>query len=150
MRQLDHPTVNFFERFFVRDRLTDCCTAAILGRSLEKESVVFPFVYAPTYEYPLSGDVSQRIAPDFGLDIEGIPEVEHEVVTTVASFGKQLGKLTDAVLALADKAQMLDAEEIVELKKIADGVEAAKSRAKEAAEARAERMRNRADKLAGL
>lgn len=46
---------------------------------------MFPFIYSPTYEYPLSGDVVQGISPVFG-DIEGIPEVEHEVVTTVASW----------------------------------------------------------------
>ena len=111
---------------------------------------MFPFVYAPTYEYPLSGDVTQGISPQFGVEIEGIPEVEHEVVTTVASYGKQLGKLTEAVLALAKKADMLEAPEIVALAEIAEGVETAKGRAREAAEARAARMQARADKLKAL
>lgn len=111
---------------------------------------MFPFVYAPTNEYPLSGDVTQGISPAFGVEIEGIPEVEHEVVTTVASFGKQLGKLTEAVLALAEKADMLAAEEIVALQKIAEGVAGAKQRARQAAEARAERMQARMDALRGM
>ena len=68
---------------------------------------MFPFVYSPTYEYPLSGDVVQGISPNFFFEMEGIPEVEYEVTTTVASYGKQLGKLTEAVLALADKIDTL-------------------------------------------
>ena len=111
---------------------------------------MFPFVYAPTYEYPLSGDVTQGISPAFGAEIAGIPEVEHEVVTTVASFGKQLGKLTEAVLALAEKADMLQAEEIVALQEIAKGVAGAKGRARAAAEARAERMQARVEALRGM
>ena len=46
---------------------------------------MFPFVYSPTYEYPLSGDVIQGISPSFSFEMEGIPEVEYEVCTTVAS-----------------------------------------------------------------
>ena len=80
---------------------------------------MFPFTYAPTFEYPLSGNVLQSIAPDFGLEIEGIPEVEHEVITTVASYGTQLGKLTDAVLELAEKVG-LDSAAITEVREIAE------------------------------
>lgn len=109
---------------------------------------MFPFVYSPTFEYPLSGDITQGIAPVFG-DIEGIPEVEHEVVTSVASYGKQLGKLTEAVLALAEKAG-LDGEEIDAVREIAAGVEAAKGRAAEKVRVRAEAVAKRAEKLEGL
>lgn len=107
---------------------------------------MFPFVYAPTYEYPLSGDVSQGISPVFG-EIAGLPEVEHEVVTTVASYGTQLGVLTDAILALAKKAKMLDAAEIVALQALADEVADAKIRARDAARARVARMQARVEKL---
>ena len=109
---------------------------------------MFPFIYSPTYEYPLSGDVVQGISPVFG-DIEGIPEVEHEVVTTVASYGKQLGKLTEAVLALAKKVG-LDSDEIKAVQEIADGVERAKVRAAEAVRARADAAAERAEKLEAL
>ena len=107
---------------------------------------MFPFVYAPTYEYPLSGDVTQGISPSFGQEIEGIPEVEYEVITTVASYGTQLGKLTDAVLALAEKIG-LESSEISALQEIADGVEEAKHRAREAVKMRAEKLAARAAKI---
>ena len=110
--------------------------------------MMFPFIYSPTYEYPLSGDVVQDVSPVFG-DIEGIPEVEHEVVTTVASYGKQLGKLTEAVLALAEASGVKGAE-IDAMREIAEGVEAAKRRAAEAVRARAEAATARAEKLEGL
>ena len=109
---------------------------------------MFPFVYSPTFEYPLSGDITQGIAPVFG-DIEGIPEVEHEVVTSVASYGKQLGKLTEAVLVLAERAGV-DAEEIEAVRQISAGVEAAKMRAAAKVRVRAEAAAERADKLDGL
>ena len=110
---------------------------------------MFPFVYAPTFEYPLSGDVSQGISPSFGIYIEGIPEVEHEVVTSVASYGKQLGKLTEAVLALAEKAG-LDGPEIAAVREIAEGVAEAKTRARDKVEARAATLQSRAEKLSKL
>jgi hypothetical protein len=110
---------------------------------------MFPFVYSPTYEYPFSGDVTQGISPSFSWEIEGIPEVEYEVVTTVASYGKQLGKLTEAVLALAEKTG-LEGEEIEAVRKIAAGVEEAKLRARDAARARAEKAAERAEKLEKL
>jgi hypothetical protein len=101
---------------------------------------MFPFLYAPTFQYPLSGNVTQEIAPQFG-EIAGIPEVEWEVIRTEASYGTQLGKLTDAVLALADKAG-LEGPEIDALREIAAGVEEAKGRALAA-------VRERAAKAAG-
>ncbi len=110
---------------------------------------MFPFTYSPTFEFPLSGDVRQGISPVFGYEIEGIPEVEAEVVTTVASYGKQLGKLTEAVLAVADKIGM-EGKEVEDLRQIAKDVEAAKLRARDAARERAEKVAARAKKLAKL
>lgn len=110
---------------------------------------MFPFIYSPTYEYPLSGDVVQGITSSFTWDIEGIPEVEYEVCTTVASYGKQLGKLTEAVLALAEKAG-LDSKEIKAVRKIARDVEKAKLRARDAARARATKAEERAAKLEAM
>ncbi|MEO1798459.1 MAG: hypothetical protein AAFR53_15830, partial [Pseudomonadota bacterium] len=83
------------------------------------------------------------------FEIEGIPEVEHEVVTSVASYGKQLGKLTEAVLALA-AASGVKGPEIDAVREIAEGVKEAKTRAAEAARARAEAVAARVRKLEGL
>lgn len=110
---------------------------------------MFPFVYSPTFEYPLSGDVVQGITSSFTWDIEGIPEVEYEVCTTVASYGKQLGKLTEAVLALAEKAG-LDSKEIKAVRKIAREVEEAKIRARDAVRDRADKAEARAAKLEAI
>lgn len=95
---------------------------------------MFPVQWSPTWNFPLSGDVRQDIDPIFGLEIKGVPEIEREVVTSVASYGKQLGKITEALLVLA-KATKTDLPEIAEL---AEEVEAAKLRAKDALRARAE------------
>lgn len=110
---------------------------------------MFPFVYSPTYEYPLSGDVVQGISPNFFFEMEGIPEVEYEVTTTVASYGKQLGKLTEAVLALADKIG-LECAEVDSVREIAAGVEDAKLRARDMVRARAEKSAERAARLDAL
>lgn len=51
--------------------------------------------------------LSQPILPDWSMqhvdvNFAGNPAIEKDVVGKVASYGKQLGILTDAVLALAD------------------------------------------------
>jgi hypothetical protein len=59
---------------------------------------------------PLSGDVTQDIAPSIGgqlglLNINatrsGDPELEQRIITQVASYGRQLGWLVEAVDVLA-------------------------------------------------
>ena len=57
---------------------------------------------------PLSGDSNQYIAPtttwlspQFELNFAGNRKIEAEVVADVASYGKQLGILSDAILELA-------------------------------------------------
>lgn len=107
------------------------------------------YTYSPTFEFPLSGDVTQGISPVFGADIEGIPEVEAEVVTTVASYGKQLGKLTEAVLALADKLAVTGPE-VDAVREIAAGVAEAKLAARDKARARMAKMEERLGKLEAL
>ena len=127
--------------------MTDCCVAARLCALMScfRRLSMFPFTFAPRFEYPLSGDVTQAIAPSL-LDIAGVPEVEHEVITTVASYGKQLGKLTEALLAVADKIG-LEGDEVDDLREIADGVKEAKGRALEAVKARATRIAERVEVL---
>ncbi|MEL6207027.1 MAG: hypothetical protein AAFR47_17175 [Pseudomonadota bacterium] len=88
---------------------------------------MFPFL-VNNFEYPLSGDVIQDISPFFSMQ-QGVPEIEQEIVRHVASYGDQLGALTDAVLVLA-KACKVDGEEIAEVQRIAKEVEDAKVRMK--------------------
>jgi len=62
-----------------------------------------PFdIWAPMFRAPFSGDVTQEITPRIlSPNIQGIPEIEHKVQTEVASYGKQLGKILEALQALS-------------------------------------------------
>ena len=56
---------------------------------------------------PLGGDVMQRIAaawfsPSLTVNYAGNTAIEERVVTEVAGYGKQLGWLSEILLALAD------------------------------------------------
>jgi len=87
----------------------------------------------PTFKLPLSGDVVQSINPftsfmtggQFGLVNISLgqssePKVEEEVLSDVASYGKQLGRIGDVLIVLlnhfhpqealaADEAAAIDA-----------------------------------------
>jgi len=69
----------------------------------------------PTFKLPLSGDVVQSINPwtalfspsggqygliNINLGKSSEPKVEEEVLSDVASYGKQLGKIGDALIVL--------------------------------------------------
>jgi hypothetical protein len=67
----------------------------------------------PTFKLPLSGDVVQSINPftafmtggQFGLvnitlGQSSAPEVEQDVLSDVATYGKQLGRVGDALIVL--------------------------------------------------
>jgi hypothetical protein len=59
------------------------------------------------FRAPLSGNVAQRItapwfSPSLTVNYAGDAQVEDRVVTEVASYGKQLGWLTEIAIALAD------------------------------------------------
>jgi hypothetical protein len=67
----------------------------------------------PTFKLPLSGDVTQSINPftafmtggQFGLininmGQSSEPKVEQEVMSDVATYGKQLGRIGDALIVL--------------------------------------------------
>jgi hypothetical protein len=82
----------------------------------------------PVFKLPLSGDVVQNISPftafmspigsQFGLvnitlGQSSAPEVESEVLSDVGTYGKQLGQIGDALLALVErmpKELQLDAD----------------------------------------
>ena len=72
----------------------------------------------PVFKLPLSGDVVQNISPftafmspigsQFGLinitlGQSSAPEVESEVLSDVGTYGKQLGQIGDALLALIER-----------------------------------------------
>ncbi|HXX04264.1 MAG TPA: hypothetical protein VEJ37_08000 [Xanthobacteraceae bacterium] len=78
----------------------------------------------PTFKLPLSGDVVQSINPftsfmtggQFGLvninmGQSSAPEVEADVLSDVASYGKQLGRIGDALLVLLAHIHPKDAKE---------------------------------------
>jgi hypothetical protein len=71
----------------------------------------------PTFKMPLSGDVAQVINPwtayfspvgsQFGLvninmGLSGKPEIEAEVLSDIASYGRQLGRIGDVLSVLLD------------------------------------------------
>lgn len=59
-------------------------------------------VLAPIFRAPFSGDVTQEITPNFlSSNIKGSPAIESKVITNVASYGKQLGKILDALQHLS-------------------------------------------------
>jgi hypothetical protein len=72
-------------------------------------------------------NLNQPILPDFSLqhitvNYKGDPAIEKDVAANVASYGKQLGIITEAVLALArDEAD--NSEPIKRLRRIADEIE---------------------------
>ena len=64
------------------------------------------------YRAPLSGDVTQDInpvtswlSPQFEFNFAGNRQLESKVVSQVASYGKQLGIVTDALVELAQGEQ---------------------------------------------
>lgn len=100
---------------------------------------MFPvLINSPFIEWPLSGDVTQDIAPSFFAQMVGVPEIEHRIVTEVAGYGKQLGRITEAVLAIADAEGVSDPK-VEALRALAERIEAEKPKAKEAVRARAEK-----------
>jgi hypothetical protein len=98
---------------------------------------MFPWfwLWAPRFNYPWSGSVAQEISPDttwfFGAikPQAGIGEVEKEIFD-VASYGKQLGLITEVLLSLAS-ADAIDsakaAESLRRLKEIHAEIEKVKA-----------------------
>lgn len=66
------------------------------------------FFWAPRFEFPWSGDVAQRIQPRtnwFSDTIKpgaGDPRIEEQAVG-VASYGKQLGIITEVLIGIAEQ-----------------------------------------------
>jgi len=95
-----------------------------------------PFdIWSTVIRAPFSGDVTQEITPRFlSPDIKGSPLVEDRIQREVASYGKQLGKVLEALQVLAKDADV----KLPEIDALVDGVETVKADAKEALRAEAE------------
>lgn len=67
-----------------------------------------PFdIWAPIFRAPFSGNVTQEISPRLlSPNIQGVPEIEHKIETEVASFGKQLGKIIEALRELSTETKV--------------------------------------------
>jgi small-conductance mechanosensitive channel len=92
-------------------------------------------VWAPIFRAPFSGDVTQEIAPRLlSPDIKGNPEIERKVQTEVASFGKQLGKILEALRALSAATET----PLPDIEKLYQEVEAIKEDHKDRLRAEAE------------
>ncbi|MCW5746606.1 MAG: hypothetical protein KIT36_10450 [Alphaproteobacteria bacterium] len=95
-----------------------------------------PFDFWPwTARLPLGGDVAQAIAPltnlfspTVELNFAGNRRIEGDVVCNVASYGKQLGILTDAVLALGGDDR---SDAVQRLRDLADRIETRKQQHKD-------------------
>ena len=102
----------------------------------------------PVFRLPLSGNVTQSINPwtwlfnpmgsqvgliNIALGKSSDPDVEQEILSDVASYGKQLGRIEDALLVLLDhfrpERPLTDEEEkaISELRSLIDEVAAVKA-----------------------
>ena len=89
------------------------------------------------FRAPWSGDVAQRItapwfSPSVTVNYAGDPAVEDRVVTEVASYGKQLGWLTEIAIALAER-QTLPEETLRRLEKATKDIDAIKKQVRASA-----------------
>lgn len=61
-------------------------------------------IWAPMFRAPFSGDVTQEITPRFmSPNFRGNADIEHRVQTDVASYGKQIGKILEALQTLSEQ-----------------------------------------------
>jgi hypothetical protein len=89
------------------------------------------------FRAPWSGNVAERItapwfSPSLTVNYAGDAAVEDRVVTEVASYGKQLGWLTEIVIASAN-GQPLPTETLARLEKAAREIDAIKEQSRASA-----------------
>jgi hypothetical protein len=81
------------------------------------------FWWAPQLHFPWSGNVAQRIQPDTRWFFQGInpsagdPEIE-EKAFSVASYGRQLGLITEVLIEVAEHADIKSAEALASLERL--------------------------------
>lgn len=83
------------------------------------------------FRAPLSGDVTQRIAtswlsPSLTFNFAGDAALEEKIVSNVASYGRQIGWLSEIVSALAD-GKPVPADAVVKLKDAMAAISALKA-----------------------
>jgi hypothetical protein len=84
------------------------------------------------FYWPLSGDVkdispvTSWFSPNYEINFAGDQEIEAQIISQTASYGKQLGKLSAAVLELADSGP---GEAVENLRKMTDDIEKMKTSA---------------------
>lgn len=92
--------------------------------------------WAPQFQFPFSGSVAQRIAPDFFSNIgngasNGDGEVERDAFD-VASYGRQLGLISEVLLSMAGQQDTVSRakgqESLDRLKTVYNAVEDVKRR----------------------
>jgi len=92
--------------------------------------------WAPQFSFPFSGSVAQRIEPDTRWFFDGIRpeagsgEVERQIFD-VASYGRQLGLITEVLLSQASKDTIEPeqaAQSLARLKSVHSEVESVKRR----------------------
>ena len=107
---------------------------------------MFPWVWwwAPSIHFPWSGNVAQEIRPDTDWFFGAIPpsagdgRIEKQAFE-LASYGRQLGLITDVLLGLCAERAPADAQAqaaLAELRTIAARIEALKQRVRADDEAR--------------
>jgi hypothetical protein len=90
---------------------------------------MFPNLFPYVFRAPFSGDVIQDVSPRlFSSEIKVSPAIEARVQTEVASYGKQLGKILEALQALSAKAGV----PLPEIDELVAGVERVKDDSKDA------------------
>ncbi|MCP3404920.1 hypothetical protein [Bradyrhizobium sp. CCGB01] len=101
----------------------------------------------PVFKLPLSGDVVQSIYPSFFSPAGGqfglvnitvgqssAPDVEKDVLSDVAGYGKQIGQIADALLVVVEHLEsrpehaLADDEAIVAFKELMHSVAKVKER----------------------
>ena len=90
--------------------------------------------WSPQIHFPWSGGVMQHIDPELNWFSRwitpgaGNPNVEEKAFTEVASYGKQLGLITDVLLALVQQSDLTAvADAVKELHRIRDRIAQFKS-----------------------
>jgi uncharacterized protein YlzI (FlbEa/FlbD family) len=97
-----------------------------------KEVKMIPWLQS-IFNFPLSGDINQEIDPDwffYAIDSEvGDSEIEKEIFSKVASYGKQIGMLTEVLLSVADELKLNDKniKTLSKLRELQDRVDAIKT-----------------------
>lgn len=99
--------------------------------------------FSPHFRFPFSGEVNQQISPEtdwfFGTinPQVGDGEIEKEVFLKIASYGKQLGKITAVLLRLTEEVRknkpslLRDFPELDELKDLNEKIDKIKEENKD-------------------